>query len=278
MRNLIRIIISFKHLLSAFGIGIIATLLYSCYGEINVSCEFLGAGCYDSDSVNIWFFHSSEVNRPAKGITALPDGGIPEVLFKKVTLCQFNILKKSLVTIMDYGALPWSGSRWKFYLTIRNDTAAFRIEPVSGWENEMKWGLDSVYYNKYKNWYVYSIRSGELTMTESEIPVPIDPEYVSISEMKTLTRELTYQDRGIDLKVISTSRKRERIKELSQLKGNRAYRDALIETLADDLTDDEINRIISEINEYLNSLDSYDRLLKKESAEKTIEKLEILLK
>ena len=74
--------------------------------------------------------------------------------------------------------------------------------------------------------------------------------------------------------VIAPANKRKRIRELSRLKGNQSYRDALIETLADDLTDAEINRIISGINDYMNSLDSYHRLLKEESANKTIKGLE----
>lgn len=267
----------FKNLYLILVTLILVPGLPGCYSDINVTCEFQGPGCYDKDSASIWFFHLSEVNRPAKGITAFPDGGIPKILFKKVTLCQFYILKKSLVNIMDYGPMPYSASRWKFNLLIRNDSAAFMIEPVSGWENELKWGLDSAFYNKYRFWYIYNIRYGELTITESEIEIPADMQSVSVSEMKRLTRELTYKDRGIDLDAITPASKKERIRELSQLKGNQAYRDAIIETISEQISRDEITGIISDINEYLNSLDSYDGLLKKESAEKTIERLEALL-
>jgi hypothetical protein len=66
--------------------------------------------------------------------------------------------------------------------------------------------------------------------------------------------ELTCKERGIDLELIAPAGKKERIKELSQIKGNQEYRNALIETIADDLTDAEINRIISEINDYSTAL------------------------
>jgi len=94
--------------------------LSSYYGDINVSCEFQGHGCYDADSINIFVFHSAEVNQQANGITAFPDSGIPKILLKKVTICRFSTLHKSLVTIMDYGSLPYSSNRWKFNLLIRN--------------------------------------------------------------------------------------------------------------------------------------------------------------
>jgi hypothetical protein len=217
------------------------------------------------------------VNRPARGISAFPDGGIPKSLFKKVTLCKFNTIQKSLITIMDYGPLPYSSGRWKFNLMVRNDSVAFMIEPVSGWTNELKWGMDSIIYLKYRYWYVYEIRSGELSTTESEIEMPADLRSLPVSELRMIAKEFTYKERAIDLDVIAPGNKKKRIRELSQLKGNQSYREALIETLTDDLTDAEINRIISGINDHINSLDSYDRLLKKESADKTIKELQNLL-
>ncbi|HBQ81599.1 MAG: hypothetical protein A2X05_15520 [Bacteroidetes bacterium GWE2_41_25] len=265
-----------KHLQFVLGILIISTGLSGCYGDINVTCEFQAPGYFDSDSLNLYFFHSSKANRPAKGITAFPDGGIPKTLYKNVALYQFNIIKRSLVTIMDYGSLPYSESRWKFNLMIRSDSAAFKIEPVSGWENELKWGLDSAIYLKFRLWYIYNIKSGELTMSDSETEVPSYLKSVSVQEMKRLTGGLTYKERGIDMDVICPANKRERINELSQLKGNQEYRNALIETLTGSITSDEITGIISDINEYLNGLDDYNRLLKKESGERTIKKIEAI--
>jgi hypothetical protein len=263
-----------RHLRLHIGAMSIAVLITGCYGDLNITCEFPGPGCYDPDSINLYFFHSAEVNRPARGIAAFPDGGIPKSLFKKVSLCRFNTIQKSLVTIMDYGALPYSAGRWKFNLMIRNDSAAFMIEPVSGWVNELKWGMDSIIYLKYRFRYIYNIRSGELTTAESDIMPTEDIRPLAVSDLKALIKGLTYKDLGIDLDVISPAGKRERFKELSQLKGNQEYRDALIETLAYDLSEDEINSIISGITDYINSLDSYDRLLKKEYADKTIKGLE----
>jgi len=266
-----------RHLRLHIGAMSIAVLITGCYGDLNITCEFPGPGCYDPDSINLYFFHSAEVNRPARGIAAFPDGGIPKSLFKKVSLCRFNTIQKSLVTIMDYGALPYSAGRWKFNLMIRNDSAAFMIEPVSGWVNELKWGMDSIIYLKYRFWHIYDIRSGELTTTESDIELPVNTRSLPVSELKIIAKEFTYKERAIDLDAIAPANKRKRIRELSQLEGNQSYRDALIETLADDLTDTEINRIISAINDYVNGLDSYDSLLKKESADKTIKELQNLL-
>ena len=257
-----------------FFITTITLILSGCYGDINLTSEFNGGGVYDPDSINVFYFHSAEAYRPARGITAFPDGGISKVLFKNVSLYQYNILKKSLVTILDYGPLPYSAGRWKFNLMIRNDSVAFMIEPVSGWTNELKWGMDSIIYLKYRFWFIYDIRSGELSTTESVIELPADLRSLPVSELRIITKEFTYKERAIDMDVIAPANKRKRIRELSRLKGNQSYRDALIETLADDLTDAEINRIISGINDYMNSLDSYHRLLKEESANKTIKGLE----
>jgi len=78
---------------------ILSAGLSGCYGDIDVTCELPGQGFYDPDSINLFFFISAEVKRPARGISAFPDGGIPKSLFKKVTLCRFNTIQKSLVTI-----------------------------------------------------------------------------------------------------------------------------------------------------------------------------------
>jgi len=59
---------------------------------------------------------------------------------------------------------------------------------------------------------------------------------------------------------------------------NQEYRNAIIETISATITADEITGIISDINEYLNSLENYDRLVKTEPAERTINKLEALNK
>jgi len=47
---------------------IILAGISGCYGDINIDKKLMAQGVYDSDSVNLYFFHSEEVNRPADGI------------------------------------------------------------------------------------------------------------------------------------------------------------------------------------------------------------------
>ncbi len=262
-----------RHFQIRFVFLILSISQAGCYGDINVSCEFQAPGAFDQDSLNLYFFHSSAVRRPAKGISAFPDGGIPKILFKKVTFSRYNMVQKSLETILDYGSMPYSSSRWKFNIYVRNDTVAFLIEPVSGWEKELKWGLDSAFYEKYRYLYIYEVKPKTISQHE---PVGneifITPE-VPVSEMKKLTAEVKYIDWGIMIDEISHAGKKQMIRDISELRGNQEYRNALIEVLVDELTKEEITEIISDINTYLNKLSDYDHLLNKDYAKITIERL-----
>lgn len=257
---------------------ILSVSMAGCYGDINVSCEFQSPGSYDQDSLNLYFFHSSVVSRTAKGISAFPDGGIPKILFKKVTFSRYNMVQKSLETILDYGSMPYSSSRWRFNIYVRNDTVSFLIAPVSGWENELKWGLDSAFYEKYRYLYKYDVKNKSISQYEvggNEIFTTLK---VPVSEMKKLTGELKYSDWGIIIGEIAKTGKRQMIKDISELRGNQEYRNALIEELSGEMTRQEKNKIISDINRFLNSLDDYERLLKKDAAENTINSLESVIK
>ncbi|HUX94442.1 MAG TPA: hypothetical protein VMV47_01810 [Bacteroidales bacterium] len=262
-----------RHFQIKFILLLLSFSVAGCYGDINISCEVQAPGCFDHDSLNLYFFHSAVVRRPAKGISAFPDGGIPKILFKKVTFSRYNMVQKSLETILDYGSMPWSSSRWKYNIYVRNDTVAFMIEPVSGWEKELKWGLDSAYYQKFRYLYVYQLRNGDISRYEPSGNEIFTTLKVPVSEMKKLTGNLKYSDWGIIIDEISHAGKNQMIRDLSGLRGNQEYRNALIEILGDELTKKEIAEIKSEINKYLNSLSDYERLLKKESAEITIDRL-----
>ena len=96
--------------------------------------------------------------------------------------------------------------------------------------------------------------------------------------MKKLTTELKYSDWGIIIGESAKTGKRQMIKDISELRGNQAYRNALIEELSGEITRQEKNKIISDINRFLNSLDDYERLLKKDAAENTINSLESVIK
>lgn len=244
-----------------------------CYGDINVKCDFQAPGNYDNDSSNLYFFHSSEVYRPPKGISAFPDGGRPKMLFKKVTFNRYNPEQRLLETIFDYGSLPLSSGRWKFHLLVRNDTVTFMIEPVSGWANELKWGLDSCWYSKFRYLCTYETTNGTIKLSESAGNEFISVPSVPISVMKGLTEDLKYSDWGLIRAEIFYSGKRKIVKDLTKLKGNQEYRNAAVEILRSELTKEEKSDIIKGIRNYLDGLGDYERQQKKELAERTIERL-----
>ena len=249
-------------------------MLAGCYGDINVSSEFQTQGSFDNDSLFLYFFHTSVVSRPAKGISAFPDGGIPKILFKKATFSRYDLERKSLVTILDYGSMPWSPSRWKFNISLRDDTVAFMIEPVSGWEKELKWGLDSAFFQKFRYLYRYHIRNGDISYSEPGENENFTTSTVPISLMKTLTGDLKYSDWGIEINNIVKAGKKQMIKDITELKGNQEYRNAVIEALSEEMTNSEKSKIISDIKKFQNSLDDYERMLNREAAENTINTLE----
>ena len=141
----------------------------------------------------------------------------------------------------------------------------------------MEWGLDSSLYIKYKDWFVFDIESGEISIIDSFKQEGFSNAETSITQLKTLTDDIKYLEWGVDIDKICPLQKKEKIETLVKLQGNQKYRNAIIESLDQKIKDKDVDKIINDINNNLNGLSSYEKLGKESYAAETISKLQELI-
>jgi hypothetical protein len=255
--------------------------LAGCYGDPHIYLETGRNISINADSTRVLFYMFSLVNRPARGLLAFPDGGIPRVLYKNITLYQFIINTKELKPVFDFGPLKSYRDNWSTSACFLGDSIVFKLTPTLGWETELKYpsrGIDSTIYNKYKDWFIYNIYSEEIRRAEEiDISSLPKPEFNNL-ELIDLTGHIPTLKWGINLDALYPKSKREKKNELVELKGNQLYRNTIIELLADDLTNRDIDRIIAGINRFVDSRTGYSRIKLLSMRDITIKKLESIRK
>ena len=79
------------------------------------------------------------------------------------------------------------------------------------------------------------------------------------SNIKRLTRDITFIEWGIDLSHIVPKSSKNYINDLVELKGNVNYRKAVLEELKDQLNNDDIRDILKQIDKYKKHLEGYEK-------------------
>lgn len=93
------------------------------------------------------------------------------------------------------------------------------------------------------------------TSLECNIEVCFTPNKLSIQEIKSLTKEYAFKDWGFDLSEYFPKTKKEFINDIVILNGNLNYRKAILEVFGNDLNNDEIVKILKDIDSYQNKLE-----------------------
>lgn len=260
---------------------ILPFLISACHRNIHLYLEPGRNACINPDSTEVVFYMFSQVYRPAKGFSAFPDGGLPEVLYRNITLYRLNINTRKLDRIFDFGPLNPNRDRWSTLAFYRGDSVAFKLTPVTGWETELRYplrGIDSTIRNKYSNWFIYSIQTEEIRQVENAEISKIQCPELSCRELVSLTGKIPVLEWGINLDDIYPQSQRKRINGLVELEGNQLYRDAVVELLSGDLTGKDIDRIIMDLNRFTDRKKGYSRARLLEFRDATIRKLESIRK
>ena len=262
--------------------AILLPILFSgCYKGSYISLEPGRNASCNIDSSEVVFYMFSQVYRPANGLNALPDGGKPKVLYKNISLYRFNSNTKVLKKIFDFGPLNPYRDNWSTIACCINDSIVFRLAPSLGWEYELKYpsrGIDSTIFRNYQDWFIYNIHSEQIRRYEKLDKVVIPKREISNKEIVRLTSHISMLEWGINLDVVYPQSRRKRISELIELKNNQLYRNAIIELIANDLTCNDIDKIISEMNQFVDSKRGYSRAKLLIERDSTIQKLESVRK
>lgn len=116
----------------------------------------------------------------------------------------------------------------------------------------------------------------KLTIQSEEIDTELI-NIISLRELENLTSDIPFYDWGIKIDEIVPKSKKARIKDIITAYGNQNYRLAVLEEIKDELSKDEIRKILTEIGMHKENLSSYDRSRYDMSSNLVIEKLNFLL-
>lgn len=225
-----------------------AISLLGFYGDPHLTLELAGPAAADAAGRRVLFFAFVQVHRPAKGLAAFPDGGRPRIVYKNVTLYQMEFPEGTLKRLYDFGPLPLAKSAWSCRAFYDGDSVRFQLEPVGGWQQNLKRKrVDTAAYHKYHAWFVIDPASGPAHPADrSGLKAEPGPT-VPLGQIRQLSQNIPWRQWGIELDSICPAGEKERIGQLTGLKGNQNYRDALIEGLAGRLDKNEARKIISAI-------------------------------
>ena len=264
MRNLIFLAVAFL-------------CLSGCYGGIQVAENFGVNSSYNNDSTQIVFFKFIHVFRPAKGVLAFPDGGIPKTLYSNASVYLLDINSQTLTRVHNYGPVGGGRSRWTTSAFFYDENIFCNLQPRMGWDMELRYpsrGIDSVVYSNIKGWFSYSLPSKQTTRIRTPIVAgSIACPKVAPPKLDELTSHFKYKQWGVDFSEIYPQSKFKRVAEIAKLKHSIAYRNAIIEELEGQLSNRKIDKLIKRIDKYLDSESDYNRQRLMRSRNITVEKL-----
>jgi hypothetical protein len=267
-----------RNLLISIGLVV---LLSGCYGGIHLTTSFGFGAAYSVDSTQVVFVKFIEFYRPAKGISAFPDGGQPKMLYVNSSLYKLDSQSQELLLIYDFGSIRAHSARLRTNVRFTDSSVIFKIAPAPEWKLESKGpsrGVDSTMHNNSNDWLIYDLNTKIIKRIEEFDADKIPYRKVSFEELSRLTSHFTMEDWGINLNEICPQTKRKRLKGIIQLKNNSDYRDVIIDLLAPELSNKEIETTIKGINKYVDSKQGYERSKLIFLKERTIEKLESIKK
>lgn len=262
-----------RNLLAALGVTI---LLSGCYGGVKVISRFGRNATYSPDSTKIVFFKFIQVYKSAKGLWALPDGGMPKVLYRNVSVYCLNTKTDELTRIFDYTGVSSNRDSWKTKTFYTDTSIVFNIEPTIGWKSELEYrtaDVDTLMHKRNMYWFSYNHNTEKvITIPPPTQELPYLP--ISFDDLREHTNHFTLKDWGVDVFEVYPQSKRQMLKDISRLNHSIAFRNEMIEQLAPRLTERDIRRTIRRLDRYLDKQSDYQRMVLKEKRDDAVEKLQ----
>lgn len=261
-----------RNLLAAIWLTVI---LSGCYGGVNVISDFGRNATYSPDSTKIVFFKFVQVYKSAKGLWSLPDGGMPKVLYKSVSVYYLNLTTDDLVKIFDYNGITSNRDSWRTKTFYTDTSIIFSIEPTIGWESEVKYrasNIDTTNIKKNKSWFSYNHKTKKV----NAIPEPLDELTIypiSFNQLRGLTNHFLLKDWGVNIYEVYPQSKSQMLRDISHLKHSKAYTIEMINQRASELSEKEINRTIKNIDRHFEKQSDYQRMVNQEKRDAVVKTL-----
>ena len=257
-----------KVLFRALVFAVIPLLLQGCYGDMQIRKTTERGGSFNEDSTKVLFYAFLRAMRPAKG---LPE--TPITRYRNASLYLYDIDVDDLSRIMDFGRIPYSGSRWTMVALFAGDSIAFRITPLQGWEKEIAMGMDTALAVKHGAWYIARPNGKLVRRTDSFDPERATGHPYTMGELNTIIADIPFEKWQADVGHIFPRRRSRRISQIVELYGNQNYRDALILHMAPGLTERDIDRLIERIDRRYSRLDEPGQRRNANAREQTVSML-----
>jgi hypothetical protein len=153
-----------KRIIPSLAILLPLFLFTSCYENYLIITSDFSSPVITADSNKIFFFHYLEASQPPKGISRFPDGGTHYSIYRNVSLYRYDINKKQLTKIQDFGNLPFHQKI--DHIALQKNHLVFSLSPLMGWHWIKKYYSDSTYqhiFERYTGFYQYNIAQEKLT-------------------------------------------------------------------------------------------------------------------
>lgn len=240
---------------------IIAVTLSGCYGGIQVHSDIGWGANYNADSSKVVFYKFHKVFRHPKGLLRFPDGGISKTLYENISLYLYTYNSDSLIKVYDFGLRNANRSVWKTTAFFVNNDVVFNLSTINFSDDESSdvQPTDSVRTSISHRWFHY--RTADSKVIEIE-PIEKDTtanSKASLSLIRKETEHISLLKWGLNFDEIYPQTKRQRLAEIETLDNSIAYTLAIIELMANDLTEKEIDRLVKRINRFVDSKDGYER-------------------
>jgi hypothetical protein len=167
---------------------------------------------------------------------------------------------------------------WKTTAFFVNNDVVFNLSSVnySNADNDDAQPTDSVRTGIGHRWFRY--HSADSKVAEIE-PIEKDTTTNSSASLSLIRREtehISLLEWGLNFDEIHPQTKRQRLAEIETLDNSIAYTLAIIELMANDLTEKDIVRLVKRVNRYVDSKDGYERTSLLSKRDIIIAKLESL--
>ena len=253
-------------------------LITSCHSEyVSLDYEVHDGAMWDNGHTRVAFIASKTATRSAKGVAAIPDGGIPDYLLENVGLYIFYIETRQLDQIVDFSDLanligPFR-SNWQVKIVFLDSVILYHLQPAISWDwylHQSVSAKDSLrvcaLIEKFDKIYSFNIIKNETNVVDTTMFNILYPESLNLNriDLTDLNRQLSMvplSEWGLIVNNIYPKPDNDYIEETIYLKNRSSLtRRAVVEQIIAKLSSEEIGELLRKMDEYKNSLEGLKKM------------------
>lgn len=272
-----------------------AFLFTSCHsGYLSIGYQVYPGAVWNNKHTKVAFIASKTAYRSAKGITSLPDGGIPRYLLSNVGLYVFDYENKILNELISFNELadclgPYS-SKWDVKLVLTDTMVYYLLAPVPDWNWQIEQArnpensqLMASLKERYKQAHAFDMYAKNDKVIDSTtfnnlFAESKDVYSCDLTLLNKQLAEIPLTNWGLKLDEIYPKSDREYIEETIYLRNPSSQtRRAVIEQIIAKLSKTEIELLLEKMDAYKNRLEGLKKTEYEFYSKDTYEQIKALL-